>query len=228
MRPGVAVRHVALLLALALPLATAGGREPRVVDWGDAAAHAGEFVAVEGEVAAVHEEGGSWVLAFAPEDPRAFRAVLVPTLLGRTPTDPARQYGGRRVRVEGRIHVFAGRPEMVLTSPADVVLVEETPPAGGAEPPAADPGPATPPAPPPSAVSPAPAAMPPPTLATATPCAAARAGWREAAAAATSHADALARCVAAEDYRCRSRSVLLARALATLDAAEGRVETDCR
>jgi hypothetical protein len=113
-----------LLTALA---ATAAAVEPPVVSWRDADAHVGEIVTVEGPVARVIAANDTWTLEFAPDDPRAFRAVVLVTLLGRAPADPVRAYTGRSVRVTGRVQRFQRRPEMVLRAAGQVALVDDLP-----------------------------------------------------------------------------------------------------
>ena len=137
---------------------------PPVVPWTDTAARVGQIVTVEGEVVRAFASGDTQVLEFA-DDARAFRIVLLVPLLSNAPRDPARVYGGRRVRATGRIQRFQGRPEMIVRSPDQIELV-------GAEPPAPAPSPppvSAPPRPAPPATEPArptpPAAEPAPPVA---------------------------------------------------------------
>jgi hypothetical protein len=138
---------------------------PDVVAWQDAGSHVGEVVSVEGEVAHVEITSETYVLEFAPGDPRAFRAVLLLAMFSRGPRHPDQLYTGHRVRVTGRIQRFAGRPEMALHGAGQIEVVHDdaidvpvaSAPAVAPRAPVA----AAPP-PPPSAPPPQPAASPPP------------------------------------------------------------------
>src|SRR5579885_3413775 len=98
---------LALLVALGIPLCAA-------------AAHVGEFVTVEGDVASARLAGEGLVLEFAADDPRAFRAVLLIPMITDLPRRPERLYLGRRVRVSGLVRRFQDRPEMILRAPSQI------------------------------------------------------------------------------------------------------------
>ena len=250
-------RTAATLLVLLTALTRrAGAVPPPVVPWRDAGAHVGEVVTVEGLVLSAEMVGDTCVLQFAPDDPLAFRAVLLLPILSTTPRHPDRLYQGRQVQASGRIQRFRGRPEMILRSAdqievtgdatADDAAAEPPPTASAGMPaPVAPPTPAAPPAPPPAASPPPPpAASPPPAVepaparslveeveqqvASVTPCERARARWREAAAAANARATALGRCLDALAYDCRAERRALMPALAALGASEDEVTDACQ
>jgi hypothetical protein len=210
MPPRLRTVALALLVARGTPLAAAA---THVVPWREAAAHVGEFVTVEGDVARAELAGEGLVLEFAADDPRAFRAVLLIPMISDLPRRPERLYLGRRVRVSGLVRRFHDRPEMILRAPSQIAVVD----VGGRAPP-----PAPPAAPPPHGLLEAVA----PRLAS-DPCPGAQARWREAARAADERAAALRRCVAAGAYRCREASAALAPALSALEWAEQQVEDAC-
>src|SRR3989442_1581139 len=141
----------------------AGRAASLVVPWREGGGHVGEVVTVEGEVAVARSVGDTWVLEFAPDDPRAFRVVVLLSLLESAPRQPERLYQGRRVRATGRVQRFQGRAEMVLRGAGQIEVVETS---GEA------------PAPPPAAAPAAPARSP---ASAAAPCARARERWRAAA-----------------------------------------------
>ncbi len=141
-----------------------------VVPWRAASAYVGDVVTVEGDVVQAHLEAATCVLDFAPDDPSAFRVVLLIPLLTDLPHQPQRLYEGKRVRATGTVRRFAGRAEMIVRSPdaIEVVGVASAPAVAAAPPPTTLPPPTTPPPttppttlPPPPAPPPAPAAAPP-------------------------------------------------------------------
>jgi len=209
---------------------------PPVVSWRDADRHVGELVTVEGDVAAVSRSGEACVLEFASDDPHAFRAVLIVTLLGSTPRQPERLYGGRHVRATGRVQRFAGRPEMVLRSASQIEVVGSEAAAASREPGETTVAPraaVSPPAPAVAAptaapeIPPVPPAPRPTTLA-ASPCETARAHWRDVATETAAATTALARCLDAVRYDCRAERAALAPWLSTLDSLEQQVDATCR
>src|SRR5262245_47402442 len=117
-------------------------RAATVVPWQSAGMFDGEIVTVEGDVARAHLEADTCVLEFAPDDPKAFRVVLLIPLITDLPRQPQRLYEGKRVRVTGKIHTWKGRPEMIVRGP-DVIEVVGV---GAAAP--RPPGEAPPPTPP--------------------------------------------------------------------------------
>jgi hypothetical protein len=165
-----------LLPAIAAVLACVGAAAalpPPTVDWRDATNHVGEVVTVEGSVAAAHSTPEACILEFAPDDPTAFRAVLMIPILTRLPAHPERLYEGRHVRISGRVQQFKGRPEMVLRSSGQIEVLDEevSPPPPAPTPPPASPAVPTRPAPPAGAAPtpvppPPPPPSPPPTIAT--------------------------------------------------------------
>ncbi len=216
------MKRALALFTLAAALAHAAA--PPVVPWREAASHVGEVVTVEGDVAMARTVADTWVLEFAPGDPRAFRVVVLLALLETSPRQPERLYQGARVHATGRIQRFQGRAEMVLRGAAQLEVVTPGMPAT-----AAGPGAAAAPAEPAAPVTLPPPTLPPkPAPSAAAPCERARERWRAAASEASERLGALGRCLDAVRYRCRAESAALSSALGALDATEREVDTACR
>jgi len=197
------VKHLVTVAAVAVALAgVARGVPPPTVSWQDASHYVGEIVTVEGDVAEARTTGNTCVLEFAPDDPRAFRAILLLPLLTSLPQHPEQLYRGRRVKVSGRIARFQGRPEMLLQAPGYIEVVDVS-------------------GPPPAAT------VVQQRLAQVGGCERARARWREAGTAARERATTLSRCIEGTGYRCHSESAALAPALSELEWAEQQVEASC-
>ena len=218
------MKHLVTVAAVAVALAgVARGVPPPTVSWQDASHYVGEIVTVEGDVAEARTTGNTCVLEFAPDDPRAFRAILLLPLLTSLPQHPEQLYRGRRVKVSGRIVRFQGRPEMLLQAPGYIEVVDV-----GGPPPAAT---LAPPPTPPAEEAPSPprglAKDLQQRLAQVGDCERARARWREAGTAARELATTLSRCIEGTGYRCHSESAALAPALSELEWAEQQVEASC-
>ncbi len=164
-----------VVCAAAVAVAHTAGRAADAIPWRAARAHVGDVVTVEGDVVRARLEAGTCVLEFAPDDPTAFRVVLLIPLMSDLPREPQRLYEGKRIRASGRVRSWRGRPEMILRGPdaIEVVGVGASPEPGApaaatpttsprAPAPTAPPRPL--PAPPPAPAPTAPAAPPPTTL----------------------------------------------------------------
>jgi hypothetical protein len=168
--------HVAgcgvVVCAAWLAALSALARAETVVPWQSAGVYEGDVVTVEGDVARARLEADTCVLEFAPDDPKAFRVVLVIPLMSDLPLQPQRLYDGKRVRATGKVRSWKGRPEMILRSPGSIEVVGVSSAAPQAPPPPSAPAappptrttlppttttttpPPPPPPPPPAAVSP--------------------------------------------------------------------------
>jgi len=111
---------VALALTFALPARAAGP----VIQWDTAEQHVGETAVVEGRVLGVHCSPTSCLLAFDPTFNR-FTAVVQAKDFTRFPPDQLdNRYSGKRVRVRGTIVDRDRKPEIEVSDPADLKLVE--------------------------------------------------------------------------------------------------------
>jgi exonuclease VII large subunit len=83
-------------------------------DW-LASQHVGQYVTIEGAVANVHtSRAGNTFLNFgAPYPNQLFSAVVFAS--SRTRFANLNQWTGRKVRVTGRVQLYQGRPEIILT-----------------------------------------------------------------------------------------------------------------
>jgi hypothetical protein len=197
------------------------------VPWQDAAAHVGEIVTVEGDVAAVRVVPGACILEFARDDPAALRVVLVLGLFS-SPDDPEGLYSGHHVRVSGRVQRFQGRPEMIVRRADQIELADA--PSAAVPPPVRESRTAPPPiAPrPPAERPPRAEPMPAPVAAPDATCADSRATRARAARELAARTSALARCLARGERECREERDAARSALDALDAGEQQETASCR
>ena len=94
-----------------------------VVPWQSAGIYDGETITVEGDVVRARLEADTCVLEFSPDDPNAFRAILLIPLITDLPRQPQRLYENKRVQVSGTIRTWHGRPEMIVRSPGAIEVV---------------------------------------------------------------------------------------------------------
>jgi uncharacterized protein YhaN len=131
MRGAVRARVVLVALAAtsAVPALSAEPAPPArpaeaVVQWDAAEQHVGRAVTVEGQVVGVHCSPTSCLLAFDPSFNR-FTVVVQAKDFGRFPPgDLEDRYAGRRVRVKGTVVDRDHKPEIELSDPANLKVVE--------------------------------------------------------------------------------------------------------
>ncbi len=112
------LRSVVISLGMALLFATVASAE--TISPQEASRHVGEFVTVEGVVSQVsRSKGGTTFVNFGGRFPNhVFYGVIF-----RSKIDAFRgifSLEGRRVRMEGRIQMYKGKPQIVLSSPQQI------------------------------------------------------------------------------------------------------------
>ena len=115
---------VGLLVVLAVMFAPSARAADPVVQWDAAEQHMGEQAIVEGRVLGVHCSPISCLLAFDPTFNRFTVVVQAKDFTTFPPDDLDNRYSGRRVRVRGTIVDRDRKPEIEVSDPANLKLVE--------------------------------------------------------------------------------------------------------
>jgi endonuclease/exonuclease/phosphatase family metal-dependent hydrolase len=123
-----------LMLFLGIPAETPAA-EPQflpsegqvVIQWRDARDYIGRQCAVVGRVIQASRLDAGVSLFFDRPRARAFRIFIRTDSLQRFPKPPDEMYPGRWVRVTGIIRDYRGEPQIVVTSPDRIVLLEAEP-----------------------------------------------------------------------------------------------------
>ena len=109
--------------------------EPPLVPWSEAAAHVGERIAVEGEVARVAVRPKVAFLNFDRDWKGKLSVVLFPNLWPHYGDSLEEAFLGRRIRVVGEVEEYHGAPEIVVRTPWQIEFLDRPPGAvTGAEP----------------------------------------------------------------------------------------------
>jgi DNA/RNA endonuclease YhcR with UshA esterase domain len=111
----------ALVFALGLVLAAASAHAETIIAAADAAKHVGETVTVEGTVSAVHTESRSGVTFIdvgGRYPDQAFTGVIFKGDVDKFRNVEA--LTGKVVDITGPVHAYKGRPETVLSDPAQI------------------------------------------------------------------------------------------------------------
>jgi len=118
------MRRSAVALAVTFSLAPSARAADNVVQWDAAEQHVGEEAVVEGRVMGVHCSPLSCLLAFDPTFNRFTAVVQAKDFKDFPPDQLDARYSGRRVRVRGTIVDRDRKPEIAVSNPDDLKIVE--------------------------------------------------------------------------------------------------------
>ena len=93
------------------------------ISWRQAAKHYDEFVTIEGVIVRTHNSGKACFLNFHPNWRQTFSAVIFERNFDAFPPDPEKHYRGKKVRLQGVIVEYQGRPEIILDSPDQIEIL---------------------------------------------------------------------------------------------------------
>jgi endonuclease/exonuclease/phosphatase family metal-dependent hydrolase len=99
---------------------------PQVL-WQEAGQIVGKMALVSGEVIGVPTVGRITFINFDERRPVRFAGVIFEDNLANFPKPPAEMYAGQLVRIRGRVSVFQDQPQIVITSPAQVEVLDKLP-----------------------------------------------------------------------------------------------------
>src|SRR5687768_13490303 len=120
-----------LLLAIACSSAHAQIRpeegRPQVM-WQDARPLVGQVAFVAGKVINVNRAGRVTFVNFDEQRPARFTAVIFAENLANFPKPPQEMYEGQIVRVRGTVSLFKDQPQVVVTKPDQIEVLDKLPP----------------------------------------------------------------------------------------------------
>lgn len=97
------------------------------LSWRDAGRAIGRTAFVSGRVAEVRTVGRVTLLNFSDEKPPGFAGVIQNTDLSKFSAPPADLYGSRIVRIRGLVTTYRGAPQIPITSPNQIEILESIP-----------------------------------------------------------------------------------------------------
>ncbi|MFH0982337.1 MAG: endonuclease/exonuclease/phosphatase family protein [Planctomycetota bacterium] len=124
-------RTLWLSLSILLPVLASGllAAEPDKalpeVSWDKAAEHIGEECVVVGQVVLTKNIGTMCFLNFHADFRAHFTAVVKQESFDRFPEPPETLYAGKLVKITGTIIEYQGKPEIIVTGPEQVRIVDE-------------------------------------------------------------------------------------------------------
>jgi endonuclease/exonuclease/phosphatase family metal-dependent hydrolase len=108
------------------PIRPEEGR-PQVL-WQDARPLIGQVAFVAGKVINVNTAGRITFVNFDDQRPARFSGVIFEDSLGNFPKTPKEMYEGKIVRISGRVSVFKDQPQIVVTKPDQIKVLDALPP----------------------------------------------------------------------------------------------------
>jgi len=108
--------------------------QEKIIPWERAGNYVGQTVTVEGIIVSSHNSGRACFLNFNPDYQHYLSLVIFASDFNRFPPQPEKHYLNKKVRVKGKILLYQGRPEIILSSPEQVKIVEKAGQEQGQEP----------------------------------------------------------------------------------------------
>jgi len=99
----------------------------------DAANYCGQVRTVEGTIVETKNTGRVCFLNFSPNWRTDFTAVIFASDFSKFPANPETYCRGKNVRVTGSIQEYRGKPEIILKSQSQIVVVRNEKPQGSAQ-----------------------------------------------------------------------------------------------
>lgn len=95
-----------------------------IISWRDAAQYYGQTKIVEGRIVASNNTGKVCFLNFHENWKKYFTAVIFSSDFNKFPAQPEEYYLNRKVRVQGLIKEYKGKPEIILKAPRQIEIIE--------------------------------------------------------------------------------------------------------
>ncbi|HDQ25995.1 MAG TPA: hypothetical protein ENN43_04535 [bacterium] len=94
------------------------------INWRDAGKHIGEYAEIEGVIAASKNTGKVCFLNMDKDFRRHLTLVIFASDFKKFPENPEKYYLGKKVRAEGRLKEYNGKPEIILNSLDQIEVVK--------------------------------------------------------------------------------------------------------
>ena len=95
--------------------------------WQKARSVVGKMALVSGKVINVKKVGRITFINFDEQRPRRFEAAIFDDSMANFPKPPAEMYDGKIVNIRGRVSLFQDRPQIIITSPEQIEVLDALP-----------------------------------------------------------------------------------------------------
>jgi DNA/RNA endonuclease YhcR with UshA esterase domain len=97
----------------------------KTINWKDANKHIGEYVETEGEIVSSYNNGRVCFLNFHKDYKGYLTLVIFASDFKKFPEKPEKYYLGKRIKVEGRIKEYQDRPEIILKTTDQILILDK-------------------------------------------------------------------------------------------------------
>ncbi len=102
-----------------------GATPPGVIPWQDAEQYVGQEVTVQGAVVHTYDSGKVTFLNFDEDYRNTLTIVIFPSIYDQFPQKPAVYFADRLIQVSGSVKMYEGKPEIVVTDPAQIRALDD-------------------------------------------------------------------------------------------------------
>lgn len=106
----------------------AGFSQAKDINYEQAEKYVNQLVTVEGKIVSTHNSGRACFLNFHPDYRRYLSLVIFASDFSKFPPSPEKFYLNKKVRVSGRVKLYQGRPEIILSSPSQIKILPDDAP----------------------------------------------------------------------------------------------------
>ncbi|MBC7364043.1 MAG: hypothetical protein H5U07_05820 [Candidatus Aminicenantes bacterium] len=101
--------------------------QEKIISYEQADKFINQLVTVEGTIIRTYNSGRTCFLNFHQDYQRYLSLVIFASDFSKFPANPEKFYLNKKVRVRGRVKLYQGRPEIILSSPSQIVVLEDKP-----------------------------------------------------------------------------------------------------
>jgi len=99
--------------------------QQKVISYEQADKFINQLVTVEGTIVRAHNSGKACFLNFNPDYRHYLSLVIFASDFPKFPANPEKFYLNKKVRVRGRIKLYQDQPEIILSSPSQIIVLEK-------------------------------------------------------------------------------------------------------
>lgn len=98
-------------------------KQKKDINWKEADKYIGEYIETEGNIVSSYNNGKLCFLNFHKDYRQYLTLVIFASDFKKFPDKPEKYYLGKKIRVEGRIKEYQGRPEIILKTQDQIVII---------------------------------------------------------------------------------------------------------
>lgn len=98
-------------------------KQKKYINWKEANKYIGEYVETEGEIVSSYNNGKVCFLNFHKDYRQYLTLVIFASDFKKFPEKPEKYYLGKKIKVEGRIKEYRSRPEIILKTTDQILLI---------------------------------------------------------------------------------------------------------